>query len=428
MTRQSDATTSQRPPPPAAELSDAALLERYLADRAEKDFAEIVRRHGPMVMGVCRRVLRDEHDAEDAFQATFVVLVRKAETIAPRGMLANWLYGVAHRTAVKARWMCARQRAREATMAQLPEPVAPPEPEGLWSELRPLLDRELIRLADKYRAPIVLCDLEGRTHQEAARELGWPIGTLSGRLSRARAQLARRLARQGVLLSAGSAVFVLSQQTASAQVPTALAASTVRAAALPSVESGVVSNNVSALAEGVMRSMFLTKAKLVSAAVVVIGLACAGAALSSGGQQAEPKVDGNAAAVAESEKPAAPERMQTNARIRELLQERYDTLRRYVELREAQLEAGNVPLSQVLRAKELLVGAELELVETDEKRLAVYSKAVDLAKELERQVAMLVEIGGTPNSDPAELAAAKAHRLAAEIAYERAKARLAGDH
>ena len=131
--------------------------------------------------------------------------------------------------------------------------------------------------------------------------------------------------------------------------------------------------------------------------------------------------------MAESERPAAREQKQTNARIRELLQERYDTLRRYVELREAQLQAGNVPLSQVLRAKELLVGAELELAETDEQRLAVYSKAVDLAKELERQVAMLVEIGGTPNSDPAELAAAKAHRLGAEIAYERAKARLARD-
>lgn len=424
--RQSDATTSQRPPP-AAELSDAALLERYLADRAEKDFAEIVRRHGPMVMGVCRRVLRDEHDAEDAFQATFVVLVRKAETIAPRGMLANWLYGVAHRTAVKARSMCARRWAREATMAQLPEPVAPPEPEGLWSELRPLLDRELIRLADKYRAPIVLCDLEGRTHQEAARELGWPVGTLSGRLSRARAQLARRLARQGVLLSAGSAVFVLSQQTASAHVPTALAASTVRAAALPTVESGVVSSNVSVLAEGVMRSMFLTKAKLVSAAVVVIGLACAGAALSSGGQQPEPKVDGKAAAVVENEKPAAPRQTETNARIRELLQERYETLKRYVELKEERYRTGNTTLSDVLRAKELLVGAELELADTDEQRLAVHAKAVELAKELERRVAIRVEIGGTPNFDPAELPAAKAHRLAAEIAYERAKARLARD-
>src|SRR5205807_2821853 len=137
--------------------------------------------------GVCRRVLRTEHDAEDAFQATFLVLVRKAAAIATRELLANWLYGVAYNTARKARAVSARRRQHEQQVADLPEPQAvPPSP---WNDLRPLLDQELHLLPDRYRAPIVLCDLEGKTHKEAAAQLGCPVGTVSGRLARARAGL-----------------------------------------------------------------------------------------------------------------------------------------------------------------------------------------------------------------------------------------------
>ena len=151
-------------------------------------FEAIVRRHGPMVWGVCRRVLRDHHDAEDAFQATFLVLARKAASVMPREKLGNWLYGVAYQTAMKARAMRAKRRGREGQVPDMPEPMAVPD--DLRDDLAESLDRELSRLPEKYRTPIILCDLEGRTHREAASQLGWPIGTVSSRLSRARSMLA----------------------------------------------------------------------------------------------------------------------------------------------------------------------------------------------------------------------------------------------
>src|SRR5262249_8620240 len=162
-----------------AGLTDGQLLEDYLSRRDEAALAVLVRRHGPMVWGVCRRVLYHYHDAEDAFQATFLVLLRKAASLASRELLANWLYGVAYHTALKARATAAKRGARERQVTDMPEPdVAPPDP---WHDLQPLLDQALSRLPDKYRVPIVLCDLEGKTRKEAARQLGVPEGTVAGR-------------------------------------------------------------------------------------------------------------------------------------------------------------------------------------------------------------------------------------------------------
>src|SRR5262249_55553423 len=159
--------------------------------RDEATLATLVRRHGPMVWGVCRRVLHNYHDAEDAFQATFLVLVRKAASIASPGLLANWLYGVAHQTALKARATAAKRRARERQVTEMPEPALSERP--LWDDLQPLLEKELSRLPDKYRVAIVLCDLEGKTRKEASRQLGVPEGTLAARLARGRGMLAKRL-------------------------------------------------------------------------------------------------------------------------------------------------------------------------------------------------------------------------------------------
>ena len=154
-----------------AALTDGQLLESYVRGREETAFAALVR-HGPMVWGVCRRVLPKHHDAEDAFQATFLVLVRKAASVVPREMVANWLYGVAHQTALKARATAARRGAREKQVTTMPEPAL--EGHGRWDDLQPLLDQELSRLPDKYRAVLVLCDLEGKTRKEAARHLNVP--------------------------------------------------------------------------------------------------------------------------------------------------------------------------------------------------------------------------------------------------------------
>jgi RNA polymerase sigma factor (sigma-70 family) len=258
------------------ELTDGQLLERFLAAREEAAFEELLRRHGPMVLGVCRRVLSGLHDAEDAFQATFLVLVRKGASVVARESVGNWLYGVAYRTAQKARAASARRQAKEKKMAR---PEALPEPDDRWGALRPLIDQELSRLPDKYRAPIVLCDLEGQTRKEAARRLGCPEGTISGRLARARLMLGKRLARHGLALPAGAVTLALAQNAASASVPALLTGSTIRAAVLVAAghaAAGAVSAPVAALTEGVLKAMSLSKLKLVLAVVLAVGLIGAG--------------------------------------------------------------------------------------------------------------------------------------------------------
>jgi len=234
-----------------------------------------VQRHGPMVWGVCRRILANYHDAEDAFQAAFLVLVRKAHAIVPKGMLANWLYGVAHQTALKARATTAKRRARERQVIVMPEPAATQR--DLWIDVLPLLDQELSRLPDKYRVAIVLCDLEGKTRKQAARQLGVPEGTLAARVARGRVMLAKRLARHGPAVSGGALAMLLSQNVGPAGVPTSLASNTVKAASLfaagQTAAAGLISGKAAALSEGVLKAMLLSKIKIaVIASLVIIAL------------------------------------------------------------------------------------------------------------------------------------------------------------
>jgi RNA polymerase sigma factor (sigma-70 family) len=183
-----------------------------------------------MVWGVCCRVLGSGHDAEDAFQATFLVLVRKAGSIAQREKVANWLYGVAHQTALKARATTARRRAREKQVTAMPEPAL--EQHQLWNDLQPLLDQELSRLPDKYRTVIVLCDLQGKTRKEAARHCHVPEGTVASRLAAARAMLAKRLVRHGLPVSGAVLAALLARSAASAAVPLSVASNTIKASSL----------------------------------------------------------------------------------------------------------------------------------------------------------------------------------------------------
>ncbi len=262
----------------AGGLGDGELLGCFIERHDEAALAALVERHGPMVWGVCRRLL-SHHDDEDAFQATFLVLVRKAASIVPRGMVGNWLYGVAHQTALQARRTAARRKAREVQVTEMPDTEAVEQ--DLWNDVRPLLDQELSRLSDNYRAVIVLCDLEGRTRKEVARQLGVPEGTVAGRLARARALLAKRLAQRGVTLSGGALAAVLARNAASAGAPISVVSSTLQAATLiatgHTAAAGAISVQVAALTEGVLKVMLMSKLKVVIAVLLVLGFLTTGA-------------------------------------------------------------------------------------------------------------------------------------------------------
>lgn len=244
--------------------SDAELLTEYLAGNHEA-FATLVHRHAGMVYGVCLRILRSRHDAEDAFQATFLVLARKAADVRPAEQVARWLYGVARNIAMKARQNRERRRSIEALAGESRSTGSDIEiPENLWR----VLDEEAARLPGHLLTPFLLCDLEGMTYREAARQLGLPEGTLSNRLAAARRKLADLLTRRGIVLPAAGLATVLSPSTVEAAPPD-LIASTAEAATSADV--------LSPLAEGVMRNMVITKLTRTAIAVVmVLGLASAG--------------------------------------------------------------------------------------------------------------------------------------------------------
>jgi RNA polymerase sigma factor (sigma-70 family) len=288
-------------PPDAAE-ADGRLLARYLAHGDAAAFESLVRRHGPMVFGVCRRVLHNRHDAEDAFQATFLVLLRRARSLRDYETVGNWLYGAAHRTALAARRAAARRRAREAGTS--PRPAWGGEERD---DLHALLDQELARLPDRYRAAVVLCDLQERTRREAARLLRCSEGTVASRVARGRALLARRLTRRGVTLSAAAVAAALAPEATAAAVPAAL----LRAACWA---AGSGSGPAMVLAKGVARAMAMTKLKVASAVLLVAGMVGAGvgpAALSGFADNGPAPAAGPKQVVRPASKPAAAARTET---------------------------------------------------------------------------------------------------------------------
>jgi RNA polymerase sigma factor (sigma-70 family) len=265
-------------------LNDEELLERFIElsdDSAEEAFATLVRRHGPMVLGVCNRILRYSHEAEDAFQATFLVLARKATAVVPREKVANWLYGVAYRTAMESRNLAARRRAREEKVSMRLRVQATDV--TFHDELRAILDEELSCLPARYRGPIVLCELEGLSRQEAAGRLGVPEGTLSSRLARAKVRLRDRLTRRGLAIPAGTiSLGAIRDVSATALLSDALIESTTLAAmrvAAGISTTAVISTSVVSLTEGVLKSMLLTKLKgiafVLGSSIVVISGAVA---------------------------------------------------------------------------------------------------------------------------------------------------------
>ncbi|HEV3203367.1 MAG TPA: sigma-70 family RNA polymerase sigma factor, partial [Gemmataceae bacterium] len=243
------------------EQPDAVLLNRFATERDETAFAGLMDRYAPMVLGVGRRILGNSSDAEDAFQATFFVLARKAGSISRPEQLGNWLYGVAYRTALKAKTEMGRRRLREH--------LAPPRPtsdtvlEAVWRDLRPILDEEVNRLPVKYRVAFLLCHVEGKTNAEAARQLRCPVGTILSRLARARRQLRNRLTRRGVTLSVAFLTSSISRESLAAEVSAELMQSTVRMALSFAAVSGISQSFAAILAEGVLQAMFLNNIKTI---------------------------------------------------------------------------------------------------------------------------------------------------------------------
>ena len=247
-----------------AGTSDEQLLERFMAGNdhsGQVAFEEIVRRHGPMVLGVCGRILMDPSAAEDAFQATFLVLALKARSVRNRESLGAWLHGVSVRVARRARVTDRRRR-----QVPLPDDGLARSDNNVseLAELRLILDEELGRLPEKYRRPVVLCYLEGQTQEEAVRVLGWSKGTVSGRLARAKELLRGRLARRGLSCTGALVGACLVPATTSAAVPSALLLPTVRAATaarLTGLQASITSAQVKALARGILEAMFVGRIK-----------------------------------------------------------------------------------------------------------------------------------------------------------------------
>jgi RNA polymerase sigma factor (sigma-70 family) len=259
----------------AQSLPDGDILRQFVATRDEQAFAILLQRHAPTVWGVCRQLLRSEQDAEDAFQATFLLLVRKAGSIRKSESLGCWLHGVAYRIALRARQSAQTRKTHERNAAgHKPDAVAP---DLAWRGIEAALDEEVERLPRAYRTPFVLCCLGSKTREEAARELGWRLGTVSSRIARARALLQQRLARRGVTLSAALCADVLWRRSAAAAVPQALLRGLVRAAGMGGAGSGEgVSAAALLLAEGVVNSMTMTRWLLLP--VFLIGVVLLGTA------------------------------------------------------------------------------------------------------------------------------------------------------
>lgn len=270
-------------PVAASDVPDAELLSRFSLHRDEAAFTTLVRRHGPMVLAVCRRVLRDGHTAEDAFQATFLVLARKAGSLARPELLGHFLYGVAYRTAAKAKTEAAKRRAREQ-QAVRPQEIDPDD-ELMRQELRAVLDEEVNRLPERYRLPVVLCYLQGHTNEEAAHRLGCSRGTIATLLARARVKLRRRLTQRGVGLSAGITLAALTQAVQASVVSFPLEHVTVKASTLLAAgqtqAAGALVAQAVALAKGVSKGMLIEKLKIPAAILLLTALVGTGAGITA---------------------------------------------------------------------------------------------------------------------------------------------------
>jgi RNA polymerase sigma factor (sigma-70 family) len=404
-------------------VSDGQLLSRYLESRDQEAFALLVKRHGPMVWGVCSRVLRCPHDAADSFQATFLVLARRAESISPRERVGFWLYGVARLTALRARVAGAKRSRHEMTMEQFPEPAASNEQ---TNELTTLIDQTLSGLPAKYRLPIVLCDLEEKSHREVATQLGWPVGTVAGRLVRGRKLLATRLARQGIAIPCGGVMALTAQ---GAGMPSWLVKETAHAASLFAAvpaTGGASATTVTGLAMGVMNAMFWTKCKVAAGIVLTLALSI-WAVGTAGWAQANASAPPQGGAVHDPHQDRKIE-LKLDVKdtpLRTLQREKVAVLTKAMNETHALRAQGKATFMDAAQSHHALCKAEFELANNDEDRLKAITKQVKWAKEIEVNAKKLNEDDKFPQLD---LYKVITDRIDAEIAMEKLKASVHGEH
>jgi RNA polymerase sigma factor (sigma-70 family) len=404
-------------------LTDGELLEWYknrTGEAAELAFAVLVERHGPMVLRVCREVLGDEHEAHDAFQATFLVLVRRADSLWTRHTLAPWLHEVARRVAGCARSAMARRRRHERRAAEM---AAPSASEQGPDDFGPVLHEEVERLPERYRAAIVLCCLEGQTQAEAARHLGWRIGTVQSRLARGRERLRHRLIRRGIAPTAIVAALGAHTRAQAAAIPPALADSTIRGATQLATGSGSVamsayfSASVVALTKGLLRTMFLTKLKIAALAVLSTCILASSVGILVGQETATrpdaarppgaTRPDGTVIP-AQASGVAAPEEEPEGALKKRLV----DAARRRLEAQKAFYEEGRITIDRFLSASHELMLAEIQASTNREGRITAAKEHLDRVKGVEAREQSELRVGRGTKADVTE---AEQSRLQAEL-------------
>ncbi|MDG3006520.1 sigma-70 family RNA polymerase sigma factor [Paludisphaera mucosa] len=408
-------------------LSELQLLERFARHGDQAAFEALLARHGPMVLGVCRRILGDAADVDDAFQATILVLVRRATTLGPGDVIAAWLHGVATRVARRARSDRMRRERRERT-GPAPEPPST-ESRSPDFALKAVIDEEVERLPWKYRAPVALCYLEGLTHEEAARRLDWPVGTVKGRLARARALLGARLGRRGVATGAGAvAGAVALEGLAGAAVVEALRGSVLRTAvrfAEGAAWRSVISHQVVHLSEGAIASMFVTKIKAAASGLAIVGLLAAGARVAARqpGEDPQPEPRSPVPAVAARPEPARPDLPGLAPTAAARPEDRFLADARHAFLAASEDHAQNrVSLERVYRASRLLLDAQKERAKTPDERQAAFAEHRDRLRVVSR--ADLVE---NRDSGGASSPVAEARAMLAEADLWLARGRTAAE-
>jgi RNA polymerase sigma factor (sigma-70 family) len=365
-----------------AGLSDAELLRSLVRTRDEASFELLVRRHAALVWRVCRGTLGNDHDAEDAFQATFLVFTRKAASIKPASMVGNWLYGTARNTAQKARSLIRKRQFRERQVAAALEPVQKPVREQ--QDLREIIDQELSHLSAKYRLPILLCDLDGLSRAEACQRLGWLDGTLSGRLARGRAMLARRLVRRGYGVMAGSGGGVcITAAPGFSGAPPALVGAVVSASKTGSTSAlahGTISRFAVILAGKVARSMSIAMLMRAFIATLVLATAVCGSGVALhrlGGEP--PQEKDNASNKVKTE--AKSERTETDC-----LNDMQAAAQKEWEIRMNQFNAGRGDLDHLYGTSGRLLKAALGMAKSEKDRVEALRGQLQRITEIEKSV------------------------------------------